>query len=65
MSTKQGSEAVTSVRPLTIDDFDAVVAIDANLSGNWRQRFYTKRLAAALEKPKDFIYVGIDRDGAL
>ncbi len=53
------------VRPLTIDDFQSVVTIDSKLSGNWRQVFYSKRLAAALEKPKEFIYVGVDLDGEL
>ena len=65
MNAKQETEAANSVRPLTRDDFDAVVAIDATLSGTRREDFYTRRLAAALEKPKDFIYVGVDRDGAL
>ena len=65
MNAKQATEAANSVRPLTSDDFEAVVAIDAKLSGNRRENFYSKRLAAALEKPKDFIYVGADRDGAL
>jgi ribosomal protein S18 acetylase RimI-like enzyme len=65
MNAKQATEADISVRPLTIDDFDAVVAIDAKLSGTRRENFYTKRLEAALAKPKDFIYVGVDRDGVL
>ncbi len=49
-----------AVRPLTVDDFKRVVDIDSKLSGNWRQGFYSKRLAAALENPGDFIYVGVD-----
>ncbi|MCP4329685.1 MAG: GNAT family N-acetyltransferase [Alphaproteobacteria bacterium] len=61
----EAGDGVGEVRPLTIDDFQAVVAIDSKLSGSWRQAFFSKRLAAALEKPKDFIYVGVDRDGAL
>jgi L-amino acid N-acyltransferase YncA len=53
------------VRPLTPGDFERVVAIDSKRSGSRRESFYAKRLKAASEKPHDFIYVGIDVDGAL
>lgn len=52
-------------RRLTVDDFDRVVSIDSKLSGQWRQRFYKKRLAAALAGPRDFISVGVEKNGAL
>ncbi|MDJ0949210.1 MAG: GNAT family N-acetyltransferase [Alphaproteobacteria bacterium] len=57
-------EGVT-LRALTADDLKAVIEIDSRHSGNWRQGFYEKRLAAALAKPKEFIYMGADRDGRL
>lgn len=58
------SESAT-VRPLTPDDFEGVVAIDNKLFGASREGFYKKRLSAVVAKPKDFIYVGVDHDGTL
>ena len=54
-----------NLRPLTVDDLDRVIEIDSALSGNWRQGFYNKRLAAALATPGAFIHVGIDVNGRL
>lgn len=53
------------VRALTVDDLKAVIGIDSKHSGSWRQGFYEKRLSAALAKPKDFIYVGVEDDNGL
>jgi len=65
MATKRETGEAATLRPLTVDDFKQVLTIDSKLSGNWRQGFYSKRLAAALERPSDFIYVGIELDGDL
>lgn len=51
--------------PLTGDDLDAVVAIDKALGGAARRGFFEKRLAAALEDPGDFVYVGLRDAGRL
>ncbi len=52
------SAAGTTVRPLTSDDLDRVIAIDRKLSGRSRRGFFQTRLAAALREPGAFIYVG-------
>ncbi len=54
-----------SVAPLCPDDLDAVIAIDKALGGASRRGFFEKRLAAALEHPKDFVYVGLRNEGRL
>ncbi len=53
------------ITPLRADDLDAVVAIDKILSGRSRRGFFEKRLAAALEHPGDFVYVGLRHGGQL
>jgi ribosomal protein S18 acetylase RimI-like enzyme len=40
-----------AVRPLTRDDLDAVVAIDAAIEGRPRRAYFERRLAAALREP--------------
>ncbi len=47
-----------TVRPLTADDLNAVVAIDKQIAGRPRESFFSRRLEAALKGPGDFIYVG-------
>ena len=54
-----------SVSPLCADDLDAVISIDKSLGGVSRRGFFEKRLAAALERPQDFVYVGLHREGML
>lgn len=54
-----GQAATWTITPLTGDDLDAVVAIDKTLGGASRRGFFEKRLAAALEDPGDFVYVGL------
>lgn len=60
--TPQTSVAKGKIAPLNANDLDAVVAIDKALSGTSRRGFFEKRLAAALNEPGDFVYVGL-RDG--
>lgn len=45
-------------RPLNADDLEAVIAIDRSHSNESRRGFFESRLAAALHKPEDFVYVG-------
>lgn len=52
-------ETGATVRPLTGDDLDRVVAIDRKLSGRARRGFFESRLAAALRDPGGFITVGV------
>ncbi len=54
-----------TTRPLTKNDFDNVVNIDAVNSGRRRPGFFEKRLIAALAEPNYFIYIGHDVDGEL
>ncbi len=53
------AETGATVRPLTGDDLDRVVAIDRKLSGRARRGFFESRLAAALRDPGGFIYIGV------
>ncbi len=52
-------------RPLTAADLEPVIQIDRRLSGRSRRGFFEKRLRAALDDPKGFIYVGVEDGGAL
>ena len=54
-----------STRPLTATDFDAVVDIDAGITGRARPGYFQKRLAAAIAEPDYFIYIGCEVEGAL
>jgi GNAT superfamily N-acetyltransferase len=53
------------VRPLTIDDLEAVIAIDRAHAGEGRRHFYAKRMAAAAGHPEDFVHLAVSLDGAL
>ncbi len=53
------------LRPLTPGDLEAVIAIDHRLTGAQRRGFYEKRLTAALNDPKGFIYLGVCEDDVL
>ncbi len=57
--------AKTEITPLTPDDLDVVIAIDKKLSGSARRGFFEKRLAATLQDPGDYVYVGLRHDGQL
>lgn len=54
-----------TVRPLRSTDLERVIAIDSAHVGEPRRRFFEKRLAHAKRHPKDFIHVGVTRNGAL
>ncbi len=53
------------IRPLETDDLEAVVAIDARISGRRRTAFFENRMEAALAEPKYFIYIACEQNGAL
>jgi GNAT superfamily N-acetyltransferase len=53
------------LRPLKAGDLDAVVRIDAAITGRARRGFYEKRLKAALAAPDDFAAVAAVNGGRL
>ncbi|MCC6202124.1 MAG: GNAT family N-acetyltransferase [Gammaproteobacteria bacterium] len=53
------------IRPLTGDDLQEVVAIDARVGRRRRPLFFERRLEAALREPKHFIYIGHEVAGQL
>jgi len=55
----------TELRPLAAGDLDAVVAIDAAISGRTRRGYFERRLAAALRQPKLHAQYAADDRGAL
>ena len=54
-----------TIKPLSADDLEAVIAIDATIAGKSRRGFFEKRLAAALKDPGDYVYVGLHEGCAL
>lgn len=55
----------TTVKPLSPNDLAAVIAIDAAASGLSRRGYFEKRLAAATENPRDYVFVGVFEKDAL
>jgi ribosomal protein S18 acetylase RimI-like enzyme len=54
----------TSIRALTQQDLDAVVAIDAALDGRVRRAYFQRRLASALKQPALHVQLAaVDADG--
>lgn len=53
------------IKPLCKEDLSGVVAIDKAMTGVARFSFFKKRLDAALEKPGDYVYVGLHSGGCL
>lgn len=54
-----------TIRPLSPDDLEAVIAIDTATGGTSRRGYFEKRLVAATENPGDYIYVGLHVDDKL
>lgn len=54
-----------AVRPLNANDFDAVVAIDAAITGRSRRQYVDRRLKAAIKDPKLHVQFGVDHGGRL
>jgi ribosomal protein S18 acetylase RimI-like enzyme len=57
--------AAEQIRPLTGADFEAVVALDARITGQPRRGYFEKRLAAALRNPKRHLQLGVTGPGGL
>lgn len=55
----------TTIKPLSSKDLATVIAIDAAVSGSSRRGYFEKRLAAATENPRDYVFVGAFQKGAL
>lgn len=53
------TETKFAARPLSAADLDAVIAIDKAASGTSRRGYFEKRLTAATENPRDYVFVGI------
>ena len=54
-----------TIKPLTADDLESVIAIDSAITGILRRGFFEKRLACALKEPRDYLYVALHEDGKL
>jgi ribosomal protein S18 acetylase RimI-like enzyme len=54
-----------TIKPLSADDLEAVIAIDTAIAGESRRGFFEKRLTAALNQPGDYVYVGLHDGGKL
>jgi predicted N-acetyltransferase YhbS len=54
-----------TLRRLERYDLDAVVQIDASISGRSRRNYFERRLAAALREPLLHIQFGLEQDGSL
>jgi ribosomal protein S18 acetylase RimI-like enzyme len=48
------------IRPLCATDLEAVIAIDTGITGVSRRGYFEKRLVAATEQPRDYVYVGLE-----
>ncbi len=59
------SPSALRVRPLAPADLDAVVALDAALSGRTRRAYFERRLAAALRQPELHLQFAAEEDGAV
>ncbi|MBF0334371.1 MAG: GNAT family N-acetyltransferase [Alphaproteobacteria bacterium] len=53
------------VRPAEGADLDAIIALDAAITGHSRRGFYTKRFAAAASRPQGFPTLVAVIDGAI
>ncbi len=54
-----------NAKPLTPEDLEAVIAIDGQASGSPRRGYFEKRLQAAIEHPRDYVFVGVFDDTTL
>lgn len=58
MTQKQDNPfGADSIRPLSNNDLEAVIALDTGLTGTSRRGFFEKRLSGAIERPKEYVYV--------
>jgi len=57
--------SATEIKPLSAADLEAVIAIDKANGGVSRRGYFEKRLSAATDRPRDYVYVGLHSDGQL
>lgn len=57
--------STAEIEPLRAEDLEAVTAIDTETSGISRRGYFEKRLKAATEHPRDYVYVGLHAGGGL
>lgn len=57
--------AAATIRPLVREDFEAVVALDQQSSGQQRRAYFQKRLAVALREPKRHLQLAAVGAGGL
>src|SRR3954465_14149685 len=60
-----GPMGETQIRPLTAADFEAVVALDARITGGARRGYFQRRLDAALRDPKRHLQLAAGASGGL
>lgn len=51
------------MRPLTAEDLPKVIEIDENNTGRSRKDFFERRVTAALNEPKQFVYIAYENNG--
>lgn len=54
-----------NIRPLTAADFDAVVALDRQLTGTSRRDWFARRLRAAVRAPQRHLQLAVEEGGLL
>lgn len=68
IDTKAEAHAIPTgitLRRLERHDLDAVVQIDASITGRSRRNYFERRLAAALREPSLHLQFGLEQDGSL
>ena len=53
------------IKPLNRDNLEAVIAIDRSFTGVSRRGFFEKRLTAAMNQPKNYVYVAMHENDRL
>lgn len=62
---ESAAEKAPDIRPLQPGDLDAVVALDARITGRARPAYFKRRLEAALRHPKHHLQLAAVSDGTL
>ncbi len=59
------TSAKFELKPLTPEDLSAVVIIDMATSGESRRGYFEKRLQSAIDRPQDYVFVGVSVENRL